>query len=203
MNERMRESLSALMDDESNELELERMLTQLSDDEELRQTWLRYNLAHNAAQGDQLAHRDWDISARVQSSLFGSEIGRSPGALEGFKHRMLRPLISVGVAASVAFTVVIGGQQLAGVENTDPYGADQSVAANPSPVGMLNILGATPLQASYGTQPVSRLQPATRTAYQDLAQQRLNRYMQQHAEQAALNSPQGLVPFARVPEIRE
>ena len=47
------------------------------------------------------------------------------------------------------------------------------------------------------------LQPVTRQAYRDLARQRANRYMQQHVEQAALNSPQGLVPFARVPEIRE
>ena len=108
------------------------------------------------------------------------------------------------MAASVALTVVIGGQQLAGLENPNAYGADQSVAANPSPVGMLNIAGAVPLQASFGTDPaVPQLQPAVRTAYQDLAEQRLHKYMQQHAEQAALNSPQGLVPFARVPEIRE
>jgi len=70
-------------------------------------------------------------------------------------------------------------------------------------VGMLNSLGATAMQASYGTQPVPVLQPATRTAYQELAQQRLRRYMQEHVEQASLNSPQGLVPFARVPQIRE
>jgi sigma-E factor negative regulatory protein RseA len=52
-------------------------------------------------------------------------------------------------------------------------------------------------------QAIPVLQPATRTAYQELAQQRLRRYMQEHAEQAALNSPQGLVPFARVPQIRQ
>jgi len=59
------------------------------------------------------------------------------------------------------------------------------------------------LQASFGTQAVPVLQPAVRTAYQDLAQQRQRMYMQEHAEQAALNSPQGLVPFVRVPELRE
>ena len=203
MNERMRESLSALMDDEANELELERVLSQLGSDTGLRQTWVRYNLAQSAVQGDRLAHRDWDISARVQSALADSNSATPSSANTGYRHRLLRPLISVGVAASVALTVVIGGQQLAGLENTGRYGADQSVAANPSPVGMLNSLGATTLQASYGTQPVPQLQPAIRTAYQDLAQQRLRKYMQQHAEQAALNSPQGLVPFARVPEIRE
>ncbi len=203
MNERICESLSALMDDEANELELERVLSQLNSDVELRQTWLRYNLAQSALQGDQLANRDWDISGRVQAALAGSATGVEPGVRQGYRQRIWRPLISLGVAASVAFTVVIGGRQLAGIENADPYRGEQSVAANPSPVGMLNSLGATALQASYGTQPVPQLQPATHTAYQDLAQQRLRRYMQQHAEQAALNSPQGLVPFARVPEIRE
>jgi sigma-E factor negative regulatory protein RseA len=206
MNERMRESLSALMDDEANELELERVLSQVGSNAELRQTWSRYNLAHNAAQGDQLAHLDWDISGRVQSALASPGVSGSSvsTASDGYRNRFLRPLISVGVAASVAFTVVIGGQQLADVDNRDAYAVEQSVPGNPSPVGMLNIAGAVPVQASFGTDPaVPQLQPAVRTAYQDLAEQRLRKYMQLHAEQAALNSPQGLVPYARVPEIRE
>jgi sigma-E factor negative regulatory protein RseA len=37
----------------------------------------------------------------------------------------------------------------------------------------------------------------------ELARQRMEKYSQEHAEHAALNSPQGLVPFARVPQIRE
>ena len=60
--------------------------------------------------------------------------------------------------------------------------------------------------ASRDSCPVSKvpvLQPATRTAYNELARQRMERYMQEHAEQAALNTPQGLIPFARVSEIRE
>ena len=45
MSERMHESLSALMDDEANELEIERLLGQISNDRELRQVWVRYNIA--------------------------------------------------------------------------------------------------------------------------------------------------------------
>ena len=55
--------------------------------------------------------------------------------------------------------------------------------------------------ASTSSAPVP--QPATSTAYQKLARQRLHKYMQEHAEHAALNSPNGLVPFARVPRIQE
>ena len=195
MNERMCESLSALMDDEANELELERVLSQLPNNDELRQTWSRFQLGRQAMHGDSLSHLDWDISARVQSAL-----GDPAAANESFGQRLLRPLISVGVAASVALTVVVGGQQLSRLDGTSVYASEQSVAASPSPVGMF---GAIPLQASYSAQAIPQLQPATRTAYQDLAQQRMQQYMQQHAEQAALNSPQGLVPFARVPEIRD
>jgi sigma-E factor negative regulatory protein RseA len=141
----------------------------------------------------------------VQSALAGSpsDVSGHGTPFAVFKRRMVRPLVSFAVAASVAATVVIGGQQLAKVGGADPYGVDRSVANSASPVGMLNSLGATAVQASYGTQPMPVLQPATRTAYQELAQQRLRKYMQEHVEQAALNSPQGLVQFARVPQIRE
>ena len=64
-------------------------------------------------------------------------------------------------------------------------------------------MGATPVRASFGTEPLPALQPATGTAYQELARQRMQKYLQEHAEHAALNSPHGLSPFARVPEIRE
>lgn len=202
MNESMGESLSALMDDEANELELQRVLSQLSSDPQLRQAWLRYNLANHAVHGDQLAHSDWDISTRVQSALAASPSASSSRSLTGFKQHLIRPLISFGVAASVAVTVVIGGQQLAGL-GANTFESNTSVAADASPVGLLNSLGATPMQASFGMQAMPPMQSAQSTTYNDLAQQRLRKYMQEHAEQAALNSPQGLIPFARVPEIRE
>jgi len=200
----MCESLSALMDEQANELELQRVLVQVSEDDGLRQTWMRYNLVQQAVQGHQLAHLDWDISRRVQASLAESPAPAFATDARGtFRQRLLRPLTSLAVAASVTLTVVVGGQKLAQVGAADPYGLDRPSATSASPVGMVNSLGATAVQASYGTMQIPALQPATRTAYQDLAQQRLRRYMQEHAEQAALNSPQGLVPFARVPQIRE
>ena len=107
------------------------------------------------------------------------------------------------MAASVAATVVIGGQQLAQLGPDAGYEGESAVATSASPVGMLNSLGATAVPASYGTKAVPVLQPATSTAYRQLARQKMSRYMQEHAQHAALNSPQGLIPFARVPEIRE
>ena len=203
MTERMRESISALLDDEANELELERVLSQIADDEELRQSWVRYNAVRASIGGQHVAQVNVDISHRVRSAIAaeqGDVVG--PGATRSLKERLMRPVASFAVAASVAATVVIGGQQLAQIGGSS-YGDDQALAAAASPVGLVNSFGASSVQASYGTQAIPVLQPATRTAYQELARQRMNRYIQEHAEHAALNSPQGLIPFARVPQIRE
>lgn len=202
MNERMRESLSALLDDESNELELERILSRIGDDQELRRTWVRYNTVRSAAAGQDLAYRELDISTQVSQAIAGDRAADRGAAASGVRQRWLRPVASLAVAASVAATVVIGGQQLAQIGAGSAAGSP-AAASSVSPVGLVNSLGATSVQASYGTRSIPVLQPATRTAYQELARQRMAKFMQEHAEHAALNSPGGLVPFARVPYIQE
>jgi len=197
MNETMRESLSAVLDGEANEVELERTLRLIGADAELRQTFIRYSAASAAVQGHAIDFPHLDVSQRVLRALEG-ERQQAPR----LHQRLLRPLGGVAIAASVALTAVLGGQQLAQLGAVEAGSVSQTVAADPSPVGMVNALGATAVHARYGTQPVPVLQPAARTAYQELARQRMDRYMQEHAEHAALNTPQGLVLFARVPEIR-
>lgn len=202
MSERMRESLSALLDDESNELELERILSRVAEDQDLRQTWVRYNAVRSVSAGQHLAFHKLDISAQVRQAIADEGGDTARRNTSGFRQRFLRPVASVAVAASVAATVVIGGQQLAQI-GAGSRGDSQAIASSASPVGMVNSLGATSVQASYGTRTIPVLQPATRTAYQELARQRMEKFMQEHAEHAALNSPNGLVPFARVPRIQE
>lgn len=202
MNDRMRESLSALIDGEANELELERVLSQISDDGELRRSWMRYSAVSAVISGRQVALLDRDISGAVRDALAVESATKST-TREPLGRRLLRPMASLAVAASVAATVIIGGQQLAGAGVFDSGSANGSQFGAPSPVGMVYSLGGVPVRASYGTEPIPVLQPATRTAYRELARQRMERYMQVHAEHAALNSPEGLLPFARVAEIRE
>jgi len=201
MKEAMGETVSALLDGEANELEMQRLLSQIESDEDLRASLTRYSAVQGVLSGDHVDNIDFDISKSVAAQIAASSV--SERSRIGLKERWLRPLSSVAVAASVTAVVVFGGQQLAQVSATQVQPAALNVAAAPSPVGMLNSLGATAVQASYGTQAIPSLQPATRTAYQKLATQRMNRYMQEHAEHAALNSPAGLIPFARVPQIQE
>ncbi|MDA8752726.1 sigma-E factor negative regulatory protein [Halieaceae bacterium] len=199
MSEQLRESLSALMDDEANELEVERVLARIDSDVDMRTTWMRYHRTRDALAGHDRISESLDISAAVMVA-----IRENPGlAQRSPLNRLLRPVASFAVAASVAATVVFGGQQLAQLGTVDVDESRTAYASGVSPVGMINAVGATPMRASFGTRPVPALQPATNQAYGELARQRLKQYSQQHAEHAALNTPQGLIPFARVPRISE
>ena len=84
MSEKMRESLSALMDDEANELEIERVLSRIADDPELRQAVEDVILNTDPEASERLAHvqernpdayqrelKAWKLSSRIQ------QIGRA------------------------------------------------------------------------------------------------------------------------------
>ena len=199
MSEKMRESLSALMDGEANELELQRVLSGMGGNAELRQTWSRYHAVRDAVTGQPTADLTLDISERVRDTL-AAETGVG---VTGKIQQILKPIASFAVAASVAAVVVVGGQQISQIADNSVSPGANVPYGGVSAVGLVNSIGATPVRASYGNQGVPVLQPATRTAYRELARQRMQKYMQEHAEHAALNSPQGLVPFARVQQIRE
>ncbi|MEM1112724.1 MAG: sigma-E factor negative regulatory protein [Pseudomonadota bacterium] len=197
MSDNLRESLSALMDDETNELELHRLLAQIGNDAELRATWSRYNAVRTTLAGQAAAPLSLDISDRVREAIDGEQEDATPGKFAA----ITRPFASLAVAASVMGAVVFGGQQLAYLDDSGQPGA--AVAASASPVGLVNSLGATSVQASFGTQALPGLKPATRTAYRELCRQRMKSYMEEHAEHAALNTPQGLLSYSRVHRISE
>lgn len=198
MTEQLRESLSALMDDQASDLEMRRLLGEFEGDPALRQTWVRYQIARSAMAGQPVTHVRFDISQRVSAAI----AAEAPTARTTLRERWMRPLASLAVAASVTAVVVLGGQQLYQAGTLDAQNAP-AIASGVSAVGFVNSLGAVPMRASYGAQAMPQLEPAARTAYRELARQRMYQYMQEHAEHAALNSSQGLIPFARVPQIEE
>ncbi|TCO77723.1 RseA-like anti sigma(E) protein [Chromatocurvus halotolerans] len=194
MNESMRESLSALMDGEASEIELHRILAS-TDDDELRAAWSGMHRNSDILRGTAVITR-MDISRAVSESV--AKIDFAPVADKVAGGGMRRSLVSFAVAASVTAVVVFGGQQFL----TSP---DSITPAGVGSPGLVNSGGAVPVRASFGSrteQPSMVLQPATGAGYQELARQRLRKYSQAHAEQAALNTPQGLVPFARVQDIQ-
>lgn len=193
-----RETLSAMLDDEAQELELRRLLRDIDGDleggMEVRSHWYRLQLTRAAMRKESL-RPVMDFSAAVRAA-----IDEEPQFQAASVPNWRRAMSSFAVAASVALVVVIGGQQLALISGDQS--ADAARVAS-LPVGVVNTAGAVPVQASFGTRALPTLEPANRTAYRELARQRLRRYSQEHAEHASLNTPQGLLPFARVPVIEQ
>jgi sigma-E factor negative regulatory protein RseA len=195
MNERMQESLSALMDDEANELELARLLKH-NEADELRSAWVRMQGAAAAARGDRdAAVFSLEFANRVAAAM---DSEAAPAAGSGAIVTALRPLASFAVAASVFAAVLVGSQFYSLAGPGADTGAGDQVANQVSTVGLVNTLGGAAMPASFGSRNVM-VQPAAATAsYDQIARQRLQRYLVPHTDTVSLNTPQGMMPYARV-----
>lgn len=95
----MKEKLSALVDNELDELETRRLLTALAADETLRATWGRYHLIGAALRRESVA--PVSIAARVAARL-----GEAPSVTRPFT----RIAGQLALAASVAAVALVGAQ---------------------------------------------------------------------------------------------
>jgi sigma-E factor negative regulatory protein RseA len=115
MSQNTRESLSALMDGESDELELRRVLKSLPDNADAADTWRRYHLARSVMQREQGVDVSMDLSAGVMARLQEEPAPLADMASEtsqGKSHKA--PTVSfargAGVAAAVSLMVITGVQ---------------------------------------------------------------------------------------------
>lgn len=100
--EALQQSLSAVMDNEADELELRRVLS-ASDNAELRATWARYQLARAAMHKDLLVP-DLDIAAAVSAALKDETVPVAEKPVRGLWRNFGR----IAVAASVTLAVLAG-----------------------------------------------------------------------------------------------
>ena len=208
--ERLEQSLSALMDGEATEMETYRILKAVAEDQQLREKWKRYHMASSAMQGDP-ASTSVDYSAAISAAI-DQEPAHRPG-------RMAVVASSAGrfaIAASVALVAVFGVQQLnspvdngnqitefAAVEAPEeatgpaiqfPSGFQPTINARTVSVGGNN-------KSSQRTIPVIEVQQQVQKQYSEAELRAyLNSIMSRHSDHAALNSNQGMLPFARLSE---
>lgn len=112
------ESISALMDAESTELEVRRILKGAAKDNELSETWRRYHLAQSMLKGQSI-HSTVDISAGVMAAIDSIDLqsdtsSHASGDSKVVKKadRWYQGAASMAVAASVTLAVLIGVQTL-------------------------------------------------------------------------------------------
>jgi sigma-E factor negative regulatory protein RseA len=136
MSDRLRESVSALMDGEADELELRRLLSSESFPI-ARETWVDLQRVRGGFNGIESALAGLDISARVQSALSDQGAGTQlpASSVQMGSWRWWKPVASVAVAASMAAVVVVGMRGFSAT--TAPLGAPAlvgvaAISANPS-----------------------------------------------------------------------
>lgn len=202
----LNEQLSAFMDGEASELEVQRLLKQAATDDSVRATWARYQLvsalmhqqAVQASAGLTLADRvgrALQEEAAVPVASVQNSVAQAP--ISAWRKSMAR----VAVAASVAVAVITGVQwqqvqhagsvRMAAISPAATVKSDQLLFNNDAP--MPTDAGAPPaLLASQTFNAV--VQPKARQNLQ------LERYMQYHPEQrAGMEAPRraGFAPVVR------
>ncbi|MGK0250423.1 MAG: sigma-E factor negative regulatory protein RseA [Oleispira sp.] len=192
MNERNKESLSALMDGEADELEIRRVLNQLDKDDELRDHWKNYHLMGSLMRDE--SFDSLDLTLGVNQILDGelapngaanSNTLKSPRETNVQKSRSAwyKPLTSVAVAASVTLAVLLGVQS---IEPDKGLGLADNRA---------NISQVTQGELTASSLTIEEQQQL------ESAQQQLQAYILQNSFDRN-EDKKGILPFARVVEFQ-
>ena len=188
MNDRIKESLSALVDGETDELEVRRLLNQLEQDDAVRDTWQRYQMIGALLRDEPAVNVD--LSRGIAQAIAGEpmdEVVRLPQqAVRGGGHRM-RWLASGAVAATVTLAVLVGVR----VTQDDRETVQMAQTSQQMPASA-DIAGRSPVQlAEVSAEQVDPQQL-------EQAQRKLQEYVMQHTEQAAMSGGGSIMPYARV-----
>ncbi|WP_296250248.1 sigma-E factor negative regulatory protein [Pseudomonas sp. UBA4194] len=188
--EALQESLSAVMDNEADELELRRVLSAL-DDAETRATWSRYQLARAVMHKDLLDPR-LDLSAAVSAAI-ADEVVPAKAARGPW-----RSLGRLAVAASVTVAVLAGVRlynqdEITGSELAQQQPVQQQSPSAPQVQGPAVLAGYT-TESSEAPGPMANGVLKGQDGWND---QRLPGYLRQHAQEAAVKGTESALPYAR------
>ncbi len=131
MSEKLKESLSAVIDGEADEFELRRVLDEMNRDEVLAASWERYHVIGAVLRGERatvgvgMRNRVWAAvqAERAEASADAGvepEVVASRAATVSAGRRQWMP---VAVAATVALAVVVGFVGFSGLEEPAPTSA--------------------------------------------------------------------------------
>ncbi len=108
MSQNARESLSALMDNEGDELELRRVLQSLDDSPDAADTWRRYHLMRSLMRHEPEVDVATDLSAGIMARVKDEPLPRMAGS--GVSGRTVPLARGAGIAAAVMLMVISGVQ---------------------------------------------------------------------------------------------
>lgn len=178
MNERMNESLSALMDGEANELEIRRLLNQDSQ-QELFDKWNNYQLIGSLLREEPATALD--LSKGVRQALDGEpmdDIVVTSAPAQSNKWRWLTA--SGAVAASVTMAILVSVQW----QQNDPQTSTQVAQTVTEPAAVNSVAEAPSMSEEQQVQLKE-------------AQMKLQEYVLKHNNDTSTSANQVMLPHAR------
>lgn len=222
------ESISALVDSQASELELQRILKASEQDPQVKAIWARYQMvgallrgessfAGQAADGEHKFAPLPDFAARVSAAIAAEEQLATPAKQAHAKQGLWYQLGRVALVASVAGGMVLGVQQFNSSASLESEIASASGTSVPAP--------AVSLPSGINTQAMTTRTVAMQNGYEARPQENrrvmfkphlataaapatpvsdeevtryVNQMIQAHSDNAVMNSNQGVLPYARV-----
>lgn len=182
MDDRLRETLSAMLDDEADELSVRRLLSH-GDQGRVREQWQRWQGIHDLMHRDHSPADGVDVSAAVRERLEGRS--QLPAASAAVVPETPKPWRWPAVAM-VAAALLVGFGAGAGWESA-PVSADALATTSVTePAGQVYSGDTTPVQE---------------VALQGLDKQQweyMNRYLLEHAQHNSVGAGQGSMGYARL-----
>ncbi len=173
--------LSAMVDDELEDMEIDLALRRLSRDGDARDRWERYHLISDVMQDHLPAALDTDFAARIRQAI---EAEPSPRPAAKPLPAWYKPVTGFGLAASVALMALFGLKlnQTDALQPTAQFAAATPTRLTPPAFPPVQA-GATFGLAENPGEPVEA---------------RLSSYLVNHNGYASLNSMHGVVPYVRM-----
>lgn len=192
--ESLQQALSALLDNQADDLQLQRILQSL-DDSEVRETWVRYNVARDASLVADAQFAGVDLSAGIKQAIQEAEDSLDTQTSEQPAARSMPVfgrLSKVAIAASVTLAVLAGVRFF----NQSELASTELTADAGEPMEMLEAVGM-PGQTSELTSfneskhsPVAEALEGEGNWHND----RLPEYLRRHAQQAPTHADSQVTP---------
>lgn len=183
MSDKTAQDLSALLDDEANELDVRRLLKNMTDED--LNTWQNYCQIKDGLKKETTGFESIDLLSGVRAGIADEIITPEAQSKSGWKHW----LGGAGIAAAVAMAVVGLGIQNNGLDPQNP-----AVATTETPPAATTSVPVEPEQVPAETRlAAADMSPEQYKALQD----KLRGYMQHHAENSE-GKAGDVLPYARV-----
>lgn len=184
MDDRLRETLSAMMDDQADELAVRRVLSH-HDQQAVRDQWQRWqrirDVIHEAPHGDTVI----DVRAAVRNSLEQTEVAQAEQR-QAIRRRQAPWRWSA--VAMIAAGVAIGFGA----------GSNWDMVTRNNPGALVSVQAGAPLATTSAGTPVPEV---TLQALNQRQKEQISRYLLEHAQYNSMGGGPGTLGYARVTSV--